>query len=79
MPQLKLSFPMAGVNLNYAASTQPPDTSPRMNNVRPREVLENRVRGGQRPGLEKQYGQQLGAGKPVVAICQVTTIEVETA
>lgn len=78
MPQLRLTFPMKGLNRNFAASVQPQETSPRMLNVRPREVLENRVRGGQRPGLEKKYSQQLGAGKPVVAICQVTTVEVDT-
>ncbi len=74
---MKLQFPMVGKNTNFAATTQPRFTSPRMNNVRPRDVLEYRARGGQRPGFAKAYNQQIGGGNgPVVAICSVTTVEV---
>jgi len=78
MATLILQFPMMGVNKNFAATTQPPFTSPRMNNSRPRDVLANRARGGQRPGYEKAYNQQIGGSsdRPVIAICQVTTVKV---
>jgi hypothetical protein len=71
---LQFQFPMRGKNTNFASSTQPQFTSPRMMNVRPREVLGKRARGGQRPGLAKQYNESLGG--PVVAICSVVTVEV---
>ena len=71
---VQFHFPMRGKNTNFAASTQPQFTSPRMINVRPREVLGQRARGGQRGGFAKQYNEDLGG--PVVAICQVTTVEV---
>ena len=67
-------FCMRGKNTNFAASTQPVFTSPRMMNVRPREVVGQRARGGQRPGLAKQYNENLGG--PIVAICSVTTVKV---
>ena len=61
MPKpLILQYPMMGKNTNFAATTQPGFTSPRMNNARPRDVLEYRARGGQRPGWAKAYNQLLG-------------------
>lgn len=72
--QIKLFFPMRGKNTNFAASTQPQFTTPVMSNCRPREVIGKRARGGQRPGLVKQYHQDLGG--PIVAQCSVTTVEV---
>lgn len=77
MRTIILQFPMMGKNVNFAATTQPGFTSPRMNNVRPRDVLEHRARGGQRPVFKKMYNAQLGGGvAPVIAICEVTTVEV---
>ena len=75
---IKLQFPMMGKNTNFAATTQPQFTSPRINNVRPRDVMENRARGGQRPGFAKAYNQLVGgaSNRPIVSICQVTTVEV---
>lgn len=51
---------MKGLNQNYAATTQPSFTSPYLLNVRPYDVLENRARGGQRPGLLPMFQQILG-------------------
>lgn len=47
-----------------------------MNNVRPRDVLASRLRGGQRPGLDKWgAGTQIGsAEQPVVAMCIVSSV-----
>lgn len=56
----KFQFPMQGFNENFAATTQPRFTSASLNNVRPYDVLENRARGGQRPGLKPLYQQILG-------------------
>jgi hypothetical protein len=75
MPQIKFRFPLLGVNKNFAASTRPDYTSSDMNNVRPFDVLEERARGGQRPGMRKVYNQDIGNGTPVVKIAQITTVE----
>ena len=75
---MKLYGPMAGINTNWSATTQPKYTSPDMLNVRPRSVLDERAIIGQRPPMVKAYSQDLseGANLPVVAICQVTVVEV---
>ena len=73
---LELQSPMKGINTNWSASTQPQFTSPSMSNSRPRSVLDNRAIVGQRPGLRKAYQQCIGDGNAVVAIEQVTTVEV---
>jgi len=75
---LVLQYPMMGKNVNFAATTQPSFTSPRMINARPRDVLEYRARGGQRPGWAKAYNQHPGyvvtGNMPVVCITQVTIV-----
>ena len=74
-----LQFPMRGKNTNFAATTQPSFTSPRMNNCRPRDVLKYRARGGQRPGWAKAYNQHPGyvvtGNVPICVIGQVTIVE----
>jgi hypothetical protein len=77
---LKLQFPMKGKNTNFAATTQPSFTSPRMNRVVARDTLDYRARGGQEPGWAKAYNQHPGYvdgvnDVPVVAIGQVTIVE----
>ena len=75
MAQKKFRFPVFGKNVNYAASTRPDLTSSDLNNVRPFDVLEERARGGQRPGMRKAYNQCIGDGTPVVKMIQITTVE----
>ena len=74
---MEIKFPKSGINKGQAAVDQPADTSPDMNNVRPYDTLDNRARGGQRPGLDKWGdGDQIGAtDNPVVAMIIVTTVE----
>ena len=76
MARVEVKFPLKGIDKNWANSEQPPITSPDMNNVRPTDVAETRMRGGQRPGLEKWGGgTQIGTTfTPVVAMCIVHTV-----
>ena len=72
----EIPFPLLGVNNGLATSKQPFATAPDMSNVRLRDVLDNRARGGQRPGQtpwgnEDQIG---GSSQPVVAICVVDSV-----
>jgi hypothetical protein len=66
---------MLGINVNFAASTRLDLTAFDMRNVRPFDVLEERARGGQRPGMRKVYNQNIGNGTPVVKMAQITTVE----
>ncbi len=74
---MKLSFPREGINKGRATFEQPIETSPDMNNMRLYDTLDNRARGGQRPGLDKWgAGTQIGsAEQPVVAMCTVSSVE----
>lgn len=74
---MKIRFPYEGIDKGRALNEQPELTSPHMSNMRPRDVLDNRMRGGQRPGLDKWGdGDQIGgAAQPVVAICVVSAVE----
>jgi hypothetical protein len=75
--KMKLPFPLKGIFKGRAASEQPQATSPDMNNMRLYDVIDNRARGGQRPGLNKWGdGDQIGgAANPIVWIGSVTTVD----
>lgn len=66
MPELQ--FPIHGLHEELSAEHQPPTTSPHLQNVRPMDVEEERVRGGQRPGLTKAYSTQVGGEHPILLI-----------
>ena len=73
---MKIRFPFWGVDKGRATSEQTENTAPNMKNVRVYDTLDNRARGGQRPGLDKWgTGVQIGsAEQPVVAICVVSSV-----
>lgn len=73
---MRLKFPRQGIDKGRATSEQPIATSPGMSNVRMYDTLNNRARGGQRPGLDKWgAGDQIGAAEqPVVAMCAVSSV-----
>lgn len=74
---MNLRFPYEGIDLGRALAEQPELTVPHMSNMRPRDVLGNRMRGGQRPALDKWGdGDQIGGvAQPIVAICVVSAVE----
>jgi len=76
MSNLDIPFPMEGIDKGQSACKQSPTTSPDMNNMRLYDTLDNRARGGQRPGLKKWgSGDQIGdTQQPVVAICTVSSV-----
>jgi hypothetical protein len=61
-----LDFPLKGLELNSEFEEQPPQTTPVGNNVRARDVLGLRARGGQRPGLVKYIAGQIPGGAQLV-------------
>ncbi len=73
---VNLQLPIKGIHLGGSVEQGPALTSGHINNIRARCVLENKVRIGQRPGLER-WGDadQVGdTDQPVVAICSVSTV-----
>ncbi len=74
MPEFQL--PIKGISEGFPVDKSPPLTSGYINNIRAIDVLEKRVRIGQRPGQDKAYAQQIGGtASAVVAIIQVTTVD----
>ena len=74
---MRVPFPKKGIDKGRAASEQPQETSPDMNNMRLYDTLDNRARGGQRPKTDKKYAQQIGGGTaPIVAVCSVTVVTI---
>ena len=77
MPHVNFNLPFQGIHKGGAVAQSPLLSSGDMNNVRVRDVLENRVRIGQRPGLDKWGdGDLIGAvdSSPVVAFCIVSSV-----
>lgn len=74
---MEIKFPKGGLNKGTASVDQPIDTSPDMNNVRLYDTLDNKARGGQRPGLDKWgNGDQIGGSEqPVVAMIVVSSVQ----
>jgi len=73
---MKIRFPYEGIDKGRALCEQPEMTVPHMNNMRPRDVLDNRMRGGQRPGLDKWSATQIGAAEqPVVCMVVVSSVQ----
>jgi len=69
-----LGFPLKGKFLGLQSSKQPHQTSRDLNNVRP--FFDGRAVGGQRPGMDKVYSQQIGGdAAPIVAMCSVTVVD----
>jgi len=71
----RMSFPFSGLDKGRTTSDQPTLTSPDLNNVRIYDVLDNRARGGQRPGLKKLYSQQIGgSNQAIVELLSITIV-----
>lgn len=72
----KLGLPLKGISKGTPLSEVYQAYSPRMNNVRVRDVLAGRLRLGQRPGLAKATATQIGGVEnPIVEIVSVSTVE----
>jgi hypothetical protein len=69
-------LPLGGFSEGFQPDKQPTATSGYMNNCRPRDVLEKKIRIGQRPGLAKAYSQQIGgAASPIVWLGSITIVD----
>ena len=73
---MEIFLPIKGIHKGTPVDKTPNLFSGDMENVRPRDVLENRLRIGQRPGLDKRFSQQIsGTASPIVQLLTVTTVD----
>jgi len=72
----EIPLPLKGLSKGLPVANETAATSGYMSNVRPRDVLEGRLRLGQRPGLKKAYNQQIGGSdSPIMWIGSVTIVD----
>lgn len=74
---MEIKFPIKGWNEGAALEGQPPLTSPSLRNVRPFDVEEERIRGGQRPGIAKASDDRIVGDNPVVFLTQMAITYIE--
>lgn len=72
---MRLTFAHKGYHKGGPTTRQPAGTSPHMQNMRSYDALDDRGRGGQRPGFRKWSSTQVGGNSPVVELVQVTVVE----
>jgi hypothetical protein len=72
---IELPPPIRGISKGLPVDKESPATSGYMNNVRPTDAVERRIRLGQRPGLDKWSEDQIGdVEQPIVAMTFVSAV-----
>ena len=69
---MKIYFPFSGLDRTFSNEETRELMSPIMMNVRGKDVVEDRVRGGQRPGLDKFSDTQIGS-ESILLMKQINT------
>lgn len=73
---MDILFPTKGYHKGLGTEKQPANTTPWIQNMRVMDVQDNRFRGGQRPGLQQAYAQQIAEiAAPVVVLIAVTVVD----
>ena len=76
MAYIEFQLPLQGLSEGLPVTAEQGMTSGYMSNCRPRDVLEKRIRIGQRPGLKKAYSQQIGgSATPIVWLGDITIVD----
>lgn len=71
-----IPLPLGGYSEGFPIDKQQPGTSGHMSNVRPRDVLDKKIRLGKRPGQKKSYSDQIGGDVvPIIELLSVTTAD----
>lgn len=71
---MEITPPIRGIFKGSTSDKTLEMTSPYMNNVRPKDTLENKMRIGQRPGIKKWSATLIGGAQPIVAMCSVSSV-----
>ena len=74
---MRVNFPAGGLQEGLPAQDQEVGTSFSLQNVRPFDVQDERIRGGKRPGLVKAYDTQVVGSHPIISISSITSTYIE--
>lgn len=73
---VKFEIPIQGFSEGIIVRDTPATLSGDMNNVRPTDTINRRLRIGQRPGLSKAFTSQIASAlSPIVAVGSVTIVD----
>ena len=70
---IEIAFPFKGIDENWAFRRQPKGSSPDALNVRPYDVYDRRLRGGQRGGHAKYLADAVNGSEAIQALAQVVS------
>ena len=70
---MRIPFPVEGLVEGVASQDQAVRTSFSLQNVRPFDVSDERIRGGKRPGSVKAYTTQIVGDYPVIKMDSIVT------
>lgn len=70
---IEIAFPFKGIDENWAFRRQPAGSSPNALNVRPYDVYDRRLRGGQRGGHAKYLADAVNGSEAIQALAQVVS------
>ena len=70
---MRIPFPVGGLHEGMPATEQPVRTSFSLSNVRPFDVSDERVRGGQRPGTALAYTTRVVGDYPVIHLTSIVS------
>jgi len=76
---MRIPFPSEGLNEGLPAQDQPVGTSFSLNNVRPFDISDERVRGGQRPGTSLAFSTRIVGDYPIIKMVQIVCTYIEPA
>lgn len=77
MALTELPLPLKGINYSLPDDKFQGGYSPYMNNIRPFDTLERKIRLGSRPPLDKIFTERIGgnANYPIVWLDSITSID----
>ena len=70
---MRVPFPILGLHEGLPTTEQPVRTSFSLSNVRPFDVSDERVRGGQRPGTALAYTTRVVGDYPVIHLTSIVS------
>ena len=70
---MRVQFPILGLAEGVATVEQKLLTSFSLQNCRPYDVTDSRLRGGQRPGTVLAYTTQIAGDFPIISMVEITT------
>ncbi len=74
---MRVPFPILGLHEGLPTTEQPMRTSFSIQNCRPFDISDERVRGGQRPGTALAYSTRIVGDFPIIRMVEIVSTYIE--